>query len=113
MTGNKRCLGMHSPRRSRACCGLAGLAQVELSLAQGAQPRVLPAWEGWVPGNSCARPRGGAVQGAQPAPLTPKEQILGICPLDAVRAELSLCLHLLSDASCVYCSTGGIAKIAE
>lgn len=68
--------GMRSPGRSRGCCGLAGLAQVQVFFAQGAQPCVLPAWEGWVPGNLCARPWCGAVQGAQPVPLAPEEQIL-------------------------------------
>lgn len=43
----------------------------------------------------------GAVQGAQPAPLAPEEQILAICPLDAARLGLSLCPHLMSDARCV------------
>lgn len=110
--------GNEQPQEEQGCCRLAGLAQVELSFAQGAQLSVLPTWEGWVPGNLSARPWCGAVQGAQPVPLASKEQILGICPLagpklGTVRVGLSLCPHLVSDARCVQCSPEGIAKVSD
>lgn len=78
--GEQKLHGNESPGAAGAVwAGWAGTGRGVLGTGSSAPcPACLA---GLVQGKLGARPCSGAVQGAQPVPRAPEEQILGICPL--------------------------------